>query len=146
MKNFLFEEYKDLNGVLLTFVNKLVGFLIKEHLIQNMNIMLNLMNLINLMMGMDEYNSKMLHTDTWLNDHKNLYKNPYTNWQNSPRFINIIVSTLEFYKRIYCYTYNITLDSSFRELKDLVMLLIFHPYDKVSVEAEITINKICACY
>lgn len=104
------------------------------------------MNLINLMMGMDEYNSKMLHTDTWLTDHRNLYKNPYTNWQNSPRFINIIVSTLEFYKRIYCYTYNIALDSNFRELKDLVLLLIFHPYDKVSVEAEITINKICACY
>lgn len=60
-------------------------------------------------MGQDEYNNFMLSLESWLRNHKALLKNPYSKWHNNPRFINITVCALHFYKRIYSYTYTLPL-------------------------------------
>ena len=139
----MYKEYDQLNEQLTNFVSKSIGFLIKNNLIQNVKISLNLINLINHILSIDEYNKKMLQMYKWLKVHRNCYRNPYEKWQITPRFINVVVATLMFYTRIYSYTYNVPYGEQYNELKNLIMLLLFHPYEKVQQAAEYTMNIYC---
>ena len=113
------------------FISNSFSFLIKNNLIQNVKISLNLVNLINMLLSIDEYNNKLLQMVKWLKTSRNAYKDPYSKTSNSPRFINIIVATVAFYTRIYSYTYNIPYDKKYDETKNQLLFLIFHPYDRV---------------
>jgi hypothetical protein len=113
------------------FINNSFTFLIKNNLIQNVKISLNLINLINLILSIDDYNNKMLHMIKWLKYERETYHNPYIKWPNTPRFINIVVATVNFYTRIYSYTYNNPFGDEYSDLKNIIMLFLFHPYDKV---------------
>jgi len=53
------------------------------------------MDMIALLLGQDEYNNFMLNLEKWLREHRQIFRNPYSSWANTPRFINIIVASLE---------------------------------------------------
>ena len=125
------------------FISNSFSYLIKNNLIQNVKISLNLINLINMLLSIDEYNNKMLQMVKWLRNTRSVYRDPYSKWSNTPRFINIVVATVTFYTRIYSYTYNLPYGDKYDETKNQILFLIFHPYDKVQQAAELTLKQYC---
>ena len=56
------------------------------------------------LLGVDDCEAFIEDLEKWLRERKTVFSNPYTRWSNSPRLINILSASCEFYRRIYNYS------------------------------------------